>query len=90
MAGEKMEKGMEKMEMGKGQTCECGGMCMGKVCGTISGLLVFIAGAMFLLYGLSADPPMNVMLTNQVAGAALLLFGISFMVHALRLCPLCK
>ena len=79
MAGEKMmkeEKGM------------CEGCCgMGKVCGSICGLLVLVAGVVMFMFGNAMLDPR---LAFTVAGAALALYGLGFLVHALGLCPMCK
>lgn len=80
MAGEKMEKKMDK------GMCEgCCGMC--KTCGSISGLLVLVAGACMLLSALGSLPGST---AGMVAGAALGLYGISLVVHSLGMCPMCK
>ncbi|MEW6722720.1 MAG: hypothetical protein AB1324_05650 [Candidatus Micrarchaeota archaeon] len=79
MAGEKMAKKME-------EKCEnCGGMCA--ICGVVSGVLVLAAGAALFMFGnASLDPRVS----HMVGGGALALYGIGLIVHALRLCPLCR
>ena len=72
--------------MAKGTSCECGS-CMGNTCKTITGLLVLAAGAAFLAFGLGM---VAVMTAHMVSGAALLLAGLSFTVHGLKMCPMCK
>ena len=79
MAGEK------KME--KGMVCEgcCGGMC--GACGIIGGLLVLVAGAALFMFGNAMLDPRE---AHMLGGGALALYGVGLLVHALRLCPLCK
>ncbi len=79
MAGEKKEE--------KGMVCENCGMCMCKTCGVITGLLVLVSGVVMLLAGLGN---LNAMTATVVGGAALALAGLSFVVHALKMCPMCK
>ena len=83
MAGEKMMKKEEENGM-------CGGMCMCKTCGAITGLLVLVAGAVMLLAGLGVAPLAGSALAWEVAGAALVLVGLSVIVHSLKMCPMCK
>ncbi|MDD5339964.1 MAG: hypothetical protein PHV13_01805 [Candidatus ainarchaeum sp.] len=74
-------------EMGKGMTCGCG-TCMGRVCGSITGLLVLVSGLAFV-----ASAQVAALINAQdvmIAGAALALAGLSLLIHALGLCPLCK
>ncbi len=74
----------EKME--KGKVC---GPCMCTLCGSIMGILVLLAGLVFLLNGLGMVVT-SAMLANEVGGALLLLYGLGMLVHALGLCPMCK
>jgi hypothetical protein len=73
--------------MGKGMTCECG-TCMGKICGSITGVLVVVSGVLFV-----ASAQIAALINAQdvmIAGVALALGGLSLLIHALGLCPLCK
>ena len=79
MAGEKMKK-----DVGMCEGC-CGGMC--GLCGIIGGVLVLVAGAAIFLYGNATLDPRE---SHMIAGVALSLFGVGLLVHALRLCPMCK
>ena len=72
--------------MANEKSCGCG-TCMGPTCGTISGLLALIAGALFLGSGLSM---VSAMAASLYGGLALLLFGLSFTIHAMGMCPMCK
>lgn len=66
---------------------KCCSVCMCSTCGTISGVLVLVAGAVMLLSSLAMlDGTMAMM----VAGAALALYGLGGIVHAMNMCPLCK
>jgi hypothetical protein len=53
------------------------------MCGTISGLLVLLAGLVlaFAFGGMSAD---------LISGILLALYGLSVLVHANGWCPMCK
>ena len=62
-------------------------MCMDKMCGVATGLMFLIGGACLLAYGLGM---LGAMLANEIAGVLFLLAGISFAVHALCMCPMCK
>jgi hypothetical protein len=79
MAGEKMKK----MAMESGM---CSG-CMCKTCGVVSGVLVIVAGAALLGFGLGNLTGMQ---AHIVAGGALGLYGVGLFVHAFGLCPMCK
>jgi ABC-type uncharacterized transport system permease subunit len=74
MAGEK------KMEKGI-----CGGMC--GLCGIIGGVLVLVAGAAIFLFGNATLDPRE---SHTIAGVAFALYGVGLLVHALKLCPMCK
>ncbi len=80
----------EKAMKEEKNVCENCGMCMCKTCGVITGLLVLVAGVVMLLAGLGVAPLAGSALTWDVAGAALALVGISLIVHALKMCPMCK
>lgn len=81
MAGEKMSK---KEEVGMCKGC-CGGMC--GVCGIIGGILMLVAGVAVFMYGNAMLDPRS---SHTVAGVALVLYSLGLLVHALRLCPMCK
>ena len=77
MAGEKMMK-ESKMMM-----CENCGTCMGKMCGSVCSILVLVAGLSFLAFGFGK---LDGMLAHMVSGAALVLYGLGLLVHALGFC----
>ncbi len=60
---------------------------MGKFCGTVTGLFALVAGLAFLAQGLGY---MSESMTNLVAGILLALFGLSFIIHKLDICPMEK
>jgi len=62
-------------------------MYMDKTCGIVTGLMVLIAGACLLAFGLGM---LSATLANEVAGVLIVLTGISVVVHALCMCPMCK
>ena len=62
-------------------------MCMDKICGVAMGLKFLIAGSCLLASGLGM---MSAALANEIAGVMFVLAGISFAVHTLGMCPLCK
>ena len=53
----------------------------------VGGLLVAIAGLMFLLHGLNVVVSSS--LAHTVAGACILLNGLSILVHKMGMCPMC-
>lgn len=63
------------------------GSCMSPLCGTVSGLLVLVAGAAMLLSALST---LNSATSMLIAGAALALYGLGAVVHTANMCPMCK
>jgi predicted cobalt transporter CbtA len=77
MAGEKKE---EK------NMCESG-FHMDKTCGVITGLLVLVAGVLFLLSGIGQLAGATASLAS---GVLLALVGLSVIVHSMRMCPMCK
>ncbi len=75
--------GGEKM---KANVCEgCCGMC--GTCAIIGGVIVLVAGAGFLAFGLGK---LDGMTAHIVSGGALVLYAVGLLVHALNLCPMCK
>jgi hypothetical protein len=60
---------------------------MGKMCKMVMGLMFLVAGACLLAFGLGM---LSSMLANVIAGALFLLAGLSFAIHALGMCPMCK
>ncbi|MEW6036264.1 MAG: hypothetical protein AB1529_06635 [Candidatus Micrarchaeota archaeon] len=75
--------GGEKM---KANVCEgCCGMC--GACGILGGILVLVAGAALFMFGnANLDPRIS----HMAGGVALALYGVGLLVHALKLCPMCK
>jgi len=78
---------LAKEEMKKGMTCECGN-CMGPVCGTISGIIVAVGG--LALIAAAMGTVLTDMQGEIVCGVALVLFGLSVLIHALGMCPMCN
>ncbi len=66
---------------------KCCGNCMCPLCGTVSGLLVLVAGAVLLLSSLAM---LGQTTSMMIAGAALALYGIGALVHTANMCPMCK
>ena len=60
---------------------------MGPLCGSISGIIVLLAGLSFLAFALGM---LGGMTANLIAGILLALYGLSVLVHALNMCPMCK
>lgn len=60
---------------------------MGSTCKMVSGLLVAVAGLMFLLHGLGMMA--DAMMVHTVAGACILLNGLAILVHKMGMCPMC-
>lgn len=60
---------------------------MHKMCKTIMGLLMVIAGAGFVGASLNYFDGVT---ATIVSGAALMLFGLGKIAHAFMICPMCK
>ena len=78
----------------KGMVCENCGMCMCKTCGVITSVLFLLGSGALLAYGLTSGAgsldttPGDT--TILVSGALFVLVDISLLVHALKMCPMCK
>jgi hypothetical protein len=57
------------------------------MCGTVSGLLVLVAGLVLLLASLRM---LDSTTSTMIAGAALALYGLGAIVHTANMCPMCK
>ncbi len=66
---------------------KCCGNCMCPMCGTVSGLLVLVAGIVLLLASLAM---LDSKTSGLIAGAALALYGLGAIVHTANMCPMCK
>ena len=80
--------------MAKGKMKEkecCGSGCCGfSMCGTcvmVSGLILVIGGAALAV---AETGYMSVMQADLLGGVAVALFGLGLIVHAAKLCPMCK
>lgn len=62
-------------------------MKMGPMCCKVMGVLVLLAGLMFLLYGWGMLK--DGMMVHLWAGVLLTLYGLGKLVHAMDLCPMC-
>ena len=60
---------------------------MHKLCKSVLGLLMFVAGLAFLAFGYGQ---MSAALTYRVAGWSLTLFGLGKLAHAFEFCPACN
>lgn len=60
---------------------------MHKVCKSVLGLMMFVAGLAFLGFGYGQ---MSAILTYKIAGWALTLFGLGKLAHSFMLCPMCN
>ena len=56
---------------------------MSKICGSVTGLLVLISGASMAASGFGM---IDVMLSHKVSGIALVLVGLSLLVHSTNMC----
>ncbi len=59
---------------------------MGKMCKSLTGLLVLVAGASLAASGFGM---LDVMLSHKVAGVLLALVGLSFLAHGMGMCQMC-
>ena len=66
---------------------KCCSVCMCPVCSTVSGLLVLVAGVVFLMASLAM---LDSKTSGLIAGLALALYGLGAIVHTANLCPMCK
>ncbi len=62
-------------------------MMMGKICGPLIGLFVFLAGVVLYMFGTGG---MEGTIAHQYAGILFVLAGLGFFVHGLEACPMCK
>jgi uncharacterized membrane protein (UPF0136 family) len=60
---------------------------MGKICGTVTGLLFVVAGIVFYMFGTGG---MDTMTAHQISGVLFVIAGIAFIVHTMEKCPICN
>lgn len=60
---------------------------MGNMCKKVTGLLMLLAGLMFLLGGLGS---LGSATANMAGGVLLLLYGLGSLVHSMGMCGMCN
>ena len=76
----------KKMEHGKDGMCMCGPM-MGTTCMSVTGVLTLVGGLAFLLGGMGT---LELKMATMLGGAMVTLVGLGFLVHGMKMCPMCK